>query len=171
MLCPYCDADNIDGADLCDQCQMPLSHLHLLTPATQVERSLIKDRIRVLRPKSPITVASSTPVRDVLRILVDKSIGCVIVAEGNRPVGIFSERDALLKLNSDAKQLGDQPVSQFMTPQPETLDAAAKIAFAAHRMDQGGYRHLPIVADDGQLSGIISVRDILRYLTEKMTSS
>ena len=45
----------------------------------------------------------------------------------------------------------------------------AKIAFAVQRMDLGGYRHLPIVDREGQLSGIISVRDILEYLTERMS--
>ena len=53
-----------------------------------------------------------------------------------------------------------------MQPKVEALQTTAKIAFAVQRMDQGGYRHLPIVAQDGELTGVISVRDILRYLIE-----
>jgi CBS domain-containing protein len=169
--CPYCEADNIEGVDVCEQCGQSLSDLYLPAPTNVVARSLVKDRIRVLKPKQPVSVSPNTPVRDVLRLLVDKSIGCVIVTEEGKAVGIFSERDALIKLNTQATKLGDHPVSEFMTSHPQTLDAAAKIAFAVKHMDLGGYRHLPITDEDGNLSGIISVRDILRYLTENMTAA
>ena len=169
MLCPYCDHENIDGTDLCERCQMPLSDLYLVKPASPIELGLITDRVRKLGPKPAISVAADTPVQQVLHLLVDKAIGCVVVADEGRAVGIFSERDALLKINTDVDQLGDRPVSEFMTPEPETLDAAAKIAFAVQRMDFGSYRHLPIVSEAGELTGIISVRDILRYLTERLT--
>ena len=102
--------------------------------------------------------------------MVDKSIGCLLVVDGDAPVGIFSERDALIRLNVEANRLGDQPVSEYMTADPETLQGTAKIAFAVQRMVLGGYRHLPIVGEDGRLTGIISVRDVLRYLTETMTA-
>lgn len=168
-ICPYCSCENIEGVDECEECGQSLSDMHLDGPLLQVEQSLITDRVGLLEPKSPITVAANTPVRDVLRLMVDKSIGCLIVVEETNPVGIFSERDALIKLNVDASQLGEHPVSEFMTADPETLQETAKIAFAVQRMDLGGYRHLPIVGEDGRLTGIISVRDVLRYLTEKMT--
>jgi CBS domain-containing protein len=142
-LCPYCGYENIAGADVCDECEQPLADLYLPTPATAVERRLLKDRIRLLSPKTPIAVSPSTPVRDVLRTMVERKIGCVVVVDGGKPVGIFSERDALQKLNTDAAQLADHPISEFMTASPETLDAAAKIAFAVHRMDLGGFRHYP----------------------------
>jgi CBS domain-containing protein len=92
------------------------------------------------------------------------------VADGPKPLGIFSERDALRKLNVRSAELGSQPVSKFMTANPQTLVAHAKIAYAVQRMDLGGYRHLPIVDDEGKLLGIISARDIINYLTSKMTA-
>ena len=81
---------------------------------------------------------------------------------------IFSERDALLKLGTDAASLGDHPVSEFMTANPKTLRADAKIAFAVRHMDQGGFRHLPIVNDANEPVGVLSVRDILRYVAARM---
>jgi len=170
MICPYCDHDNIEGSDACEQCQQPLDDLSLPAPPTIVERSLVKDRINDLKPRDPLVVAPTTPVADVLRLLVDHAVGCAIVVETDEVVGIFSERDALLQLNTEAIELGDQPVSEFMTTNPQTLQADAKIAFAVQRMDQGGYRHIPIVDAQGHATGIISVRDILRYLAEKMTT-
>ena len=169
MICPYCDHENIEGADTCEQCQQPLNDLNYPAPTSEIEKSLVKDRIGVLHPKTSICVEPSEPVSKVLQLLVDRQIGCVVVAEQQRPVGIFSERDALLRLNADVLKYGDRPVSDFMTPSPQTLQMDAKIAFAVQRMDLGGYRHLPIVDREGQLSGIISVRDILEYLTERMS--
>ena len=54
-----------------------------------------------------------------------------------------------------------------MTADPVTLETSDKIAFALHKMNVGGYRHVPILFD-GKLAGVISIRDILRYLTERI---
>ncbi len=166
--CPYCSAENIKGSDDCVECGQPLGDIHLSPPRSEVERSLLRDRVSVLAPKKPITVAPATPTGDVLRLMVEHRIGCVVVVEENRPVGLFSERDALCKLNTASGELVARPVSQFMTPNPQTLVADAKIAFAVQRMDLGGYRHLPIVGEQGAVVGIISARDILRHLTDTM---
>ena len=169
IVCPYCSGENIEGVDLCDECGQPLSESHLAPPSNEVEQGLLQDRVSVLDPKTPLTVKPSTPVREVLNLMVERKIGCVVVADGPKPLGIFSERDALRKLNARAAELGSQPVSKFMTANPQTLVAHAKIAYAVQRMDLGGYRHLPIVDDEGKLLGIISARDIINYLTSKMT--
>ena len=55
-----------------------------------------------------------------------------------------------------------------MTLSPRTLVADAKVAFALKEMDLGGYRHIPIVDDESRLTGVVSIRDVLRYLTRKM---
>jgi CBS domain-containing protein len=167
-VCPHCGGQNIKGADACVECGQPLVDTHLAPPQNEVERSLLEDRVSVLAPKKPITVAASTSLGDVLRILVENKIGCVIVAEGDQPVGIFSERDALLKVGTRAPELIAEPVSQFMTANPQTLVETAKLAFAVQRMDLGGYRHLPIVGPQGEIAGIVSARDILRHLTDTM---
>ena len=91
--------------------------------------------------------------------------------EEGRLVGVFSERDVLIRLNTRAPELADRPVSEFMTRGPQSLKEDARLVFAVHQMDLGGYRHLPILNCEGELQGVISVRDLLRYLTEKITAS
>ena len=166
-VCPYCDHENIEGTDVCDQCEQPLGDLHLPDPANVVELCLLKDRVDVLSSRPPIVVAPESTVGEVLRILVDQAIGCVFVVDDEKLVGVFSERDALLRLNTEAGQYRDRPISEFMTPHPQSLTGDAKIAFVVHKMDLGGFRHVPIVDEDGRATSVISVRDILRYLTEK----
>jgi CBS domain-containing protein len=167
IICPYCDAENIEGADLCERCGEALTDLSIRVPATSVEADLLRDRIERLWPKSPSTVTPETSVGDVLEKMVRETIGCVMVVDRGKLVGIFSERDALMKLNMDARQFMHRPISQFMTPDPVTLETNDKIAFAIHKLNVGGYRHLPILFC-GNLAGVISIRDILRYLAERI---
>lgn len=170
ILCPFCEAENIEGADECERCNQPLTELSIRTPASSVEEDLLRDRIEILWPKSPSSVPPDKPVGQVLNKMVAEGIGCVMVVEGGKLLGIFSERDALMKLNVEASRFLDQPISQFMTPKPVTLETSDKIAFAIHKMNLGGYRHVPILFD-GKLAGVISIRDILRYLTERIAKS
>lgn len=167
LICPYCQAENIEGADECAGCTQPLTDMGLRVPASSVEADLLRDRIERLWPKSPSTVSPDTTVAEVLQKMIDETIGCVMIVDKGELVGIFSERDALMKLNVDAAKYFDRPISQFMTAGPVTLETSDKIAFALHKMNLGGYRHLPILFD-GKLAGVISIRDILRYLTERI---
>lgn len=170
LVCPYCDADVIEGADACDECGQPLNESHLPVPATAVERSLLTDRVKLFQGRQPLVVRPDTPVRDVLRLLADNRVGCVLIGEERKAIGIFTERDVLLKLGEKAVEYGSRPVSDFMTSKVESLPPSAKIAFAVHRMDMGGYRHVPVVNENGETVGIFSVRDILGYLTKKLAA-
>ena len=170
IICPYCQAENIEGEDECVGCHESLVDLSIRVPATSVEADLLRDRIDRLWPKSPSAVSPETPVGDVLKKMVDERIGCVMIVDQGKLVGIFSERDALMKLNTDAARYLEKPIAQFMTPDPVTLETNDLIAFALHKMNVGGYRHVPILFN-GKLAGVISIRDILRYLTERIAAT
>jgi CBS domain-containing protein len=103
----------------------------------------------------------------VLNEMISASIGCVMIVEDDRLLGIFSEYDALMKVNTEAAQMAARPISTVMTTDPVTLEATDKIAYALHKMHVGGYRHLPIMTN-GKLSGVISIRDILNYLAVRI---
>ena len=170
LLCPYCDSEVIEGADACEDCGLSLPDSSLPPPATAVERALLTDRVRMFQGRQPMTVAASTSLRDVIRQLVENKVGCVLVTEGHKLLGIFTERDALLKVGDRAAEMAQRPISEFMTKRVETLPPTAKIAFAVHRMSQGGYRHVPVANENGEPIGIFSVRDILSYLTSKLSA-
>lgn len=169
--CPYCSSENIEGVDLCEECGQPLTDRHWPVPATEVERGLMQDRVSTVQSQPPVMVSPMTTVGQVLQLMVDRKVGCVVVSEAGRPIGMFSERDALRKLNVNVAALRSKPVSEFMTPNPQTVLANAKIAFAVQRMDLGSYRHLPIIDEDGKVTAVISARDIINYLTARMSVS
>jgi CBS domain-containing protein len=83
--------------------------------------------------------------------------------EGAELLGIFTERDVLMNIAGREREFASDAVREWMTPNPETVAEDDSIAFAIHKMDVGGYRHLPVM-EAGQPVGIISVRDVVRYL-------
>ena len=165
--CSYCGAANIDGVDACEQCQEPLGESSLMHVDADVEHCLLHDKVVLLLPRKPICVPPTTTVRSVLETFVDRAIGCVLVTDKERLVGIFTESDAVIRIGAKIEQLGERPVSEFMTASPETIELDAEIAYALQRMDVGGYRHLPVLIGE-RVVGVISIRDILQYLARHL---
>lgn len=165
--CSYCGAMNIDGADVCEHCLEPLGELTVGSVESDVARSLLHDKVVLLLPRKPIVVTPTMAVGDVLQMLVDRSIGCVLVEEDERLLGIFTERDAIVRLGAAVDELRDRPIAEFMTANPETIELDAQIAYALQRMDVGGYRHLPVLSGP-RVVGVISIRDILQYLARHL---
>ena len=164
MKCPDCGHSNTSGADECAECG---SSLALFDPqGTEVERSISAHSVTVLCPKEPVCVQASQLVREVVEQMAQQKIGCVLVLEGTKLAGIFSERDVLNKISPNLSGLGD-PVRTHMTRDPLTITKRDSIGYALQAMDLGGYRHLPVVSRDGEPRGIISVRDILRFVCVK----
>src|ERR1043165_385347 len=83
ILCPYCEAEIIEGTDECDKCGETLTHLSRRIPASSVEADLLRDRIERLWPKSPLSVAPDTTVGEVLTKMVGERIGCVMIVDGD----------------------------------------------------------------------------------------
>lgn len=167
MKCPDCGHVNIAGADLCEACSQPLVSLEApAEPKTHIEESIQTDPLSRLRLVKPVTVSPSTTVGEVIQLLAEKNIGCVLVVWVDALVGIFSERDALLRIGCRLDDVANQPIRHYMTPAPETLTAQDTIAFALNRMAIGDFRHIPIEEDEKPVA-ITSVRDVLGYLTEQ----
>ena len=88
-------------------------------------------------------------------------VGAVIVLDGARLVGIFSERDLMTRVVSQGLAPATTPVGQVMTPNPVVVDANSTVEQCLRIMNQAKCRHLPVVRD-GNLVGILSMRDLLQ---------
>jgi CBS domain-containing protein len=165
MICPTCGHDNLPGAEECSRCQQDLTQLDLPVACNRVERSLMEDPVLMLQPRSAVTVPPTITVGEAIHTLLDHNIGALLVVDGRgKLLGVFSERDVLTKIAGIHDDFAGLPLERFMTPNPETVTPEAPLAFAIHKMDIGGYRHLPVVAD-GAPVGMLSVRDMLRHIT------
>ncbi len=112
-----------------------------------------------------ITVTGEETVLQASKIMRDNRIGAVIVAEDERPIGIFTERDLLNKIVADGLDPAKILVKQFMTTNPITVDASEPIDKVFATLADARFRHLPIT-DQGKLVGIISMTDIAGILRE-----
>jgi CBS domain-containing protein len=165
MICPQCGFDNLPGSEECNRCQQDLTQLDRPVGHDRVERSLMEDRVQALNPRLPVTAGPATTVRQAIQTMLGRNIGALlIVDEEEKVVGIFSERDLLAKVAGVHDDYANLPVGDFMTTKLETISPDHTLAFVLHKMDCGGYRHLPVV-EDGRAVGLISVRDMLRHIT------
>lgn len=165
MLCPNCGTYNLPGNEICTNCHQDLTPLDLPTPQSELERSLMEDPISCLPPCAPLLVRPETSVPEVMQIMLDHNRGAVLVIDAHgHLLGIFTERDILKKIAGIHEDYSRLRVNMVMTPQPETVALTDTLNFALHKMDVGGYRHLPVVNGE-QPVGIVSVRDMLRHMT------
>jgi CBS domain-containing protein len=100
---------------------------------------------------------------DVCNLLETKGIGAVVVSHGGEKVdGIFSERDFVRAIARQGSAALDRPVRDYMTQNVVTCDPDDTIAEVMLRMTQGKFRHLPVV-ENGKLTGIISIGDVVKH--------
>ena len=127
-------------------------------------RNLKIDSLSRLHPTPPRQIRPDQPVADAVALMRQERVGCLLVCEESRVVGIFTERDLMRRVLAKQTPLST-PIAQCMTPDPVTVDRLDSIAVAIRHMEDGGYRHLPVVAD-GKPIGILSVKRIVHFLVE-----
>jgi CBS domain-containing protein len=166
MICPNCGHNNLPGSEQCDNCLNDLTQLDQPIAQDRIERSLMEDPIQTsMRLVPPVTLPPTATVGEAIRTMLERDIGAILVIEaGGEVVGVFSERDLLTKIADQVMDYADLPIGDFMTPDPETVRPSDSLAFVLHKMDSGGYRHVPVV-EGGKAVGIVSVRDMLRHVT------
>jgi CBS domain-containing protein len=129
---------------------------------------LSTETIEQLHPHSPITLYSDATLDEAVRRMHDCQVGAIIVVENHKPVGIVTERDVLQKVTTGHLDTTRILVRTIMTPNPGTLRKSDQLVYALNLMIVGGYRHIPIVDEQGYLKGIISVKDILQHMVRLM---
>ncbi|OGB96954.1 MAG: hypothetical protein A3G35_00505 [candidate division NC10 bacterium RIFCSPLOWO2_12_FULL_66_18] len=113
-----------------------------------------------------VAIPLGTTIGEAVRVMKEHRIGCIMVEDRGKLVGIFTERDILTKLVGTGYDPAKVRVDGVMTRDPETLTLDDPIAFAMQLMSVGGFRHVPLVDADRRTVGILSVKDIVDYLVE-----
>ena len=130
-----------------------------------IEQALRQEKLRNLPRPEPASVAAGTSLGETLRTMRAAGGAAVLVCRGDRAVGIFTERDVLIKLFA-APVDETQPVDRFMTANPASLPLDATLGEAVRLMTEKGYRNVPLVEKDGTSAGMIAARDIVQYVAE-----
>lgn len=165
MICPVCQWQNFEGDDLCANCGADLRASDTPEPAIGFRGPLLGRHLDELGAPGPQTVDGSEDVADLVERMHREGIDCLLVTEGGRLAGIFTDRDALVKLAG--RGLEHRPIRELMTPDPVVLRHDDTIAVAINKMAVGGFRHVPIV-EGGRPVAVVSARDIFRHIATRL---
>ena len=114
-----------------------------------------------------LTIAAANTLGEAVAILAKRRVGALVVVEDrDRIVGIVSERDIVRAIAGGAAAL-EQPVSSVMTKNVMTCSDGETIDSVMSQMTKGRFRHLP-VAENGRLTGIISIGDVVKARIEEV---
>jgi CBS domain-containing protein len=165
MRCPSCGFENLVGADICDNCGADIFGHDIPQQAPAFKGELMGEHLDRLGAPPPVTVTPDTPLDVAIARMQEAGTDCVLVMTDDRLVGIFTDRDAVVK--AAGKRLESFHVRDFMTPDPVVLRHDDPIAVAIHKMAIGGFRHIPIV-EDGRPTGVVTARDVFHHLASSM---
>ena len=115
----------------------------------------------ILQSRTVFSVQRTATVLEAVRSMAEKNIGAMAVLDGNRLVGIFSERDVITRVVSKGLDPGSMKIEQVMTKDLIIADSGESDDACLRKMKAGNCRHLPVISN-GLLVGLISLRDLLQ---------
>ncbi len=116
--------------------------------------------VRELMVADPIRVAPQVTMQEAVRLMAERNVGAVLVVEGPRIVGVFTERDLLRHASTAPHGWRQRPVADWMTPNPWTIGPEATWDQALSLIETLLIRHIPVVEND-RIIGIVTARDLI----------
>ncbi len=115
-----------------------------------------------------VSIEPNASLAEAVRLLAEKRIGAaVILGADRRLAGIISERDIVRVLAERGAAVLDEPVSRTMTRKVESCNESETVSQIMQRMTEGKFRHMPVV-DQGQVVGVVSIGDVVKYRLHEM---
>ena len=131
---------------------------------------MLSERIRhLMMPDKLVTALPQASVFEVARSMLEWVFGAVVIVDAGAIVGIFTEQDAVFRVVAQGLDARDVPVARVMTPHPVTIGPDASLGQALRRMQEGGFRYLPVV-EYGRPIGIVRAREALDPALEQFIS-
>ncbi|MFB6160518.1 MAG: CBS domain-containing protein [Haloferacaceae archaeon] len=115
----------------------------------------------------PVTAERGTAVRRLAEIMDEERLGDLIVVEGDRPVGIVTDRDLALAI-ARHDDLDSLTAGDVMTADPVTIRGDAEDFELAETFAEARVRRLPVVDDDGALTGVVTLDDLVATVGEEL---
>ena len=111
------------------------------------------------------TVEEDATMRQAIRLMREKKVGCLLVVKDGLLRGILTERDLIRKVFGPGCSL-DVPVHEVMTPDPVVTGSNAPLYHVLSRMHSGGFRHLPVVGEVGEALGTVSLPRVANLIAD-----
>jgi CBS domain-containing protein len=123
----------------------------------------------VMQRRKLLKAPPQTLVSKAARLMAEKDVGALMVVDGERLVGIFTERDLVVRVVAVGRDIDATPVAEVMTPAPRTVAPDKPFGLALLLMHEHGFRHLPVI-EDGKLIGVVSARSAMDPELEEFAS-
>jgi CBS domain-containing protein len=114
----------------------------------------------IIAKQRVLTAPRTTTVADAARLMKDHHVSAMMVVDGEKLAGIFTERDALFRVIAEGRNPRTTPIETVMTSNPQTIESDRPFVQALLMMHEGGFRHVPVV-NNGRPTGMVSARDAL----------
>ena len=123
----------------------------------------------IIAEQTPVTGSGELTVEQAARLMKENRVGALLVIDGTRLAGIFTERDAVFRVIAEGRDPSTTRVAEVMTSNPRTITSDRPFGHALHMMHEGGFRHVPVV-DGERPIGVVSARDALGPEIESFVS-
>jgi CBS domain-containing protein len=110
-----------------------------------------------------LSISPDATVLDAVKLMAEKSVGALLVMDGERLAGIVTERDYARKVILKGRASDDTPVRDIMTRDMVTTSSDSNIQVCMNQVTDSRIRHLPVV-DNGKVTGIISIGDLVKAI-------
>ena len=131
-----------------------------------LDASTLRVPISTLALPKPFTLTANAVICDAVNAMQEGNFGAVLIVDAaGKLTGIFTERDLISKIAGKGLDWKKTPLEAYMTANPEALEADANMTFCLNMMTIGGYRHVPIVDANKKPVAVVSIRDVVRYIT------
>ena len=114
----------------------------------------------IIEGQELITTSGTTSVTEAAQVMRAANVGAIMVVDGERLVGVFTERDALFRVVAQGMDTRATTMAEVMTRNPQTITPDCHFSQALQMMHDGGFRHVPVVEND-RVVGMVSARDAL----------
>jgi CBS domain-containing protein len=123
----------------------------------------------VMQRRKVLKALPQTAVSKVAKLMAGKNVGAAMIVENDRLIGIFTERDVVMRVVARGLDARTTPVADVMTPAPITITPEKSFGYALLLMHEKGFRHLPVIEND-RLIGIVSSRSAMDPNLEEFVS-
>jgi len=120
--------------------------------------------------RSVKTLPPETSCAEAARLMRDDQIGCVVVAEGERPSGVVTDRDLVVRVMAAGEDADRLTLGEVMSGAPVFLGDERSLDAVIRTMREEGVRRIPVVDEEGALEGIVTLDDLLVLLAEQLGS-
>ncbi len=114
----------------------------------------------VMEAGKPLALSPDSSVSAAAKLMAERKTGAALVVEQERLIGIFTERDALFRVIACGLDPVTVRLAQVMTPSPKTVNPKDSYGYALLLMQEGGFRHAPVI-QDGKPIGIVTSRNAM----------